>query len=55
MTPNAPTPRKLLPYPIYTTNTDLNTCVKVFRKAIQANGEKHNLNIIKFFWFYIMK
>lgn len=55
MTPNVPTPRKLLPYPIYTTNTNLDTCVTVFQKAIQANGEKHDLNIVNLFWFYILE
>jgi hypothetical protein len=49
LTPNVPTPRKSLPYPIYTRNTDFDICLRVFQKAIQANGEKHDLNMVKFF------
>ncbi len=43
--------RKLLPYPIYIVNNNLKVHVRVFWKVVQANGEKHNLNIVNILCF----
>jgi hypothetical protein len=40
MLPNPPPSRKFLPYPIYIMGTNLDACVQVSHKAIQANGEE---------------
>jgi len=42
---------KSLPYPIYTARTNLDVHVQVFRKAIQANGEKNDDGIVNLFIF----
>jgi hypothetical protein len=47
----APSSRKVFPYLIYSTKTYLNVHVRVFRKIIQANGEKQDANVVKLFWF----
>jgi hypothetical protein len=51
MTLSVPILRKSLPYLIYIVGTNLEVHVKVFQKAIQVNGEKHNLNIVNFLCF----
>lgn len=54
MGPIAPTPhtiRKSLSYPIYKEGTNPDAHVRVFPKAINANGEKDNASIVL---FYIM-
>jgi hypothetical protein len=38
---------KSLPYNIYNAKIDPNAHVNIFRKAIQANGEKNDVDIIK--------
>jgi hypothetical protein len=43
--------RKSLPYLIYTVGTDPNAHVRVFWKAIQANGEKNDADIVNLFCF----
>jgi hypothetical protein len=45
----APTNQKSLPYPIYSAKTDLDAHVRVFQKAIQANGERNDVDIITYF------
>ncbi len=45
--------RKSLPYPVYTTQMDPDAHVWVFCKAIHANGEKHDANIINLFYFML--
>jgi hypothetical protein len=47
----APSSKKPLPYPIYSTKIDPNAHVLVFRKAIQANGEEQDANIMNLFCF----
>ncbi len=51
MTLSIPIFRKSLPYPIYIVSTNPKVHVRVFWKAIQANGEKHNLNIVNILCF----
>ncbi len=53
-TPMAPSSRKSLPYPIYYVGTNLDAHVQVFRKAIQANGEKQDVNIMNLLCFTLM-
>jgi len=53
-TPMAPSSRKSLPYPIYYVGTNLDAHVQVFKKAIQANGEKQDVNIMNLFCFTLM-
>jgi hypothetical protein len=43
--------QKSLSYPIYKAGTNLDAHVRVFRKAINANGEKDDANIINLFCF----
>ncbi len=45
------TSKKSLPYCIYNVRMDLDAHVQVFCKAIQANGEKNDANIINIFCF----
>jgi len=52
--PIAPTPHmiwKFFLYPIYNEGTDLDVHVRVFQKAINANGKKDDANIIILFYF----
>ncbi len=51
ITPNPPLNRKSLPYPIYNAGIDPDAHVRVFCKAIQANGENNDVNIITLFCF----
>jgi hypothetical protein len=46
ITPNPPPSTKPLPYPICIAGMDLNANVRMFRKAIQANGENNDVNIV---------
>jgi hypothetical protein len=46
-----PTNQKSLPYLIYNVGTKPDAHVWVFRKAIQANGERNDLNIFNLFCF----
>ncbi len=46
-----PSLNKLLSYPIYSVGTNSNAHVQVFRKAIQANGEKRDIEIMNLFCF----
>ncbi len=51
MLPMAPTNQKSLPDPTYSVGTNPNAHVRVFMKAIQNNGERNDLNIVKLFCF----
>jgi hypothetical protein len=51
ITPNPPSNRKSLPYPIYTTRTDLDAHVCVFQKVIQTNGGKNDVDIVNLICF----
>jgi hypothetical protein len=42
---------KSLLYPIYFTGIDPNVHVWVFQKAIQTNGDKHDVGIVNLFCF----
>ncbi len=53
MTSRIPILRKLLFYPIYIVNTNFKVHVRVFQKTIQANGEKHNLNIVNSHYYIL--
>lgn len=56
MRPIAPTPhmiQKSLLYPIYKEGIDMDVHVWVFRKSINANGEKDYANIINLFCFIL--
>jgi len=44
-------PYKKLQYPTYVKDTDLDVHIKVFKKAIKANGETMEANIINLFGF----
>jgi hypothetical protein len=50
LTPNPPSSRKSLPYPIYTAWMIPNALVWVFRKAIHVNREKNEVDIINLFF-----
>jgi len=52
--PRTKLPYKKLQYPTYVKNTDPNAHIKVFKKAIKANGEIVESNIINLFG-YILK
>jgi hypothetical protein len=43
--------RKSVPYPIYIVGIDLDAHVRVFKKAIQANGEKNDFDIVNMLCF----
>ncbi len=45
------TSKKSLPYPIYTMKMNLDVHVQVFHKAIHANGENNDANIIDLLCF----
>jgi hypothetical protein len=47
----APSSRKSLLYPIYSVGTNPNAHVWLFWKAIQANGEERDVNIMNLFCF----
>jgi len=49
ITSNPPPSRKSLPYPIYITKTNPDVHVQMFCKAIQANGEKNDVDIVNLF------
>ncbi len=51
ITLNPPSTNKFLPYPIYTVGMDLNACVQVFYRSIEANGKKNDVDIINLFCF----
>jgi hypothetical protein len=51
ITPNLPPIRKSIPYPIYIARTNLNAHVQIFCKAIHANGENNDADIINPFCF----
>jgi hypothetical protein len=42
---------KSLPYLIYTIGINLDAHVRVFQKAIQANDEKNDADIVNLFYF----
>ncbi len=44
-----PSSRKALPFPIYFAGTNPNAHIQMFQKAIQANGEKWDANIVTYF------
>jgi hypothetical protein len=44
-------PYKKLQYPTYVKDTDLDAHIKVFKKAIKANGEIMEVDIINLFGF----
>ncbi len=44
---------EIIPYPIYNAGTDLDAHVQVFQKAIQANGERNDLDILNLFCFIL--
>jgi hypothetical protein len=46
-----PTNQKSLPYPTYSARINPNAHVRVFQKAIQANGERNDLDIVNLFCF----
>jgi hypothetical protein len=43
-----------LQYPTYVKETDPHPHIKVFKKAIKANGERVEVNIINLFGFILM-
>jgi len=51
ITPIPSPSRKSLFYPIYIIGTNLNVHVPVFHKAIQANGDKNDVDIINLLCF----
>jgi hypothetical protein len=51
ITPNPPPSRKSLFYPIYIVGTNIDAHVPVFHKAIQANGDKNDIDVINILCF----
>ncbi len=49
--PATPPNWKSFPYPMYNAGTNLNAHVRVFQKAIQANGERNDPDIVILFCF----
>jgi len=49
--PTTKLPYKKLQYPTYVKNTDPNAHIRIFKKAIKANGEIVEANIINLFGF----
>jgi len=49
--PTTKLPYRKLQYPTYVKDTDPNAHIKVFKKAINANGEIVEVNIINLFGF----
>jgi hypothetical protein len=49
--PTTKLPYKKLQYPTYVKDTNLDAHIKVFKKAIQINGEVVEVNIINMFGF----
>jgi hypothetical protein len=50
-TPNTPPTRKSPSYRMYIIGIDLDVHVRVFNKAIHANGEKNDSNIVNLYYF----